>query len=53
MIGRSLQLIGLGLWERFFKANNLLEKWLGEDKDEALVTDVAVCIKLSLLLFSL
>ena len=42
VVGRSLQLIGLGLWEKFSKANGLLEKWTMEVKEEAVVTEDAV-----------
>ena len=44
VVGRSLQLIGLGLWEKFSKANSLLEKWMAEVKDGAVVTEDAVCV---------
>ena len=43
VVGRSLQLIGLGLYEKFPKANGLLEKWTAEVGEGAIVTEDAVC----------
>ena len=42
VIGRSLQLIGLGLYEKFSKANQLLEQWMTAADGAAVVTEDAV-----------
>ena len=42
MLGRSLQLVGLGLYEKFPKANTLLEDWMASSEDGPLVLEEAV-----------
>ena len=42
MLGRSLQLVGLGLYEKFLKANTLLEEWMTSSEDGPLVLEEAV-----------
>lgn len=42
VVGRSLQLIGLGLYDKFPKANGLLEKWTTEMGEGAVITEDAL-----------
>ena len=44
LLGHSYMLIGWGLYEKFDKGLELLEKWL-ESEDDAVVCQEAVCIE--------
>lgn len=39
VMGRSVQLVGLGLYEKFPKALKLLQKWIKENEDQVVMKE--------------